>query len=317
MKTTIKTLLLVFVLALLSLAFMFYDVDLTNSYALDKRTIRLTTIFVVGISIAYSALIFQTLTGNRILTPSIMGYESVFILFQTCIVFAYGDQAYKMIGQEQNFFLAAICMLGFSMALYTLLFSNQKKGMYFLLLIGMIFSTLFLTLSQYLQILIDPNQFSVIQNYMFVSFSKMNTKLLSIAIFTLILSIAYISWNMKYLDVIALGKEHAINLGVDYQKTTRKFLLIISLLVSISTALVGPLSFLGILVCNLTYELFKTRKHQYMLPLCGLIACICLVAGQFLVEHVLQFSTTVSIIINFIGGLYFMYILWITRKRIS
>ncbi len=312
-----KFLIIVALLLLVGGSFILYGVELTNSYSIEKRSIRLLSMLVVGISVACSSIIFQTITANRILTPSIMGYEAVFILFQTLIVFLYGDKAFKVISQQENFFYAILFMLGFSLLLYFLLFGKNRRSMYYLLLTGMVLGTLFMTLSQFLHVLIDPNEFSIVQNFMFVSFAKMNTKLLSVAGITMLVALIYTGWNARYLDVMALGRDQAISLGVDYDKVVRRFLFVISLLVSVSTALVGPITFLGILVTNLTYELFRTRKHRYMLVISSLVACLTLILGQFLVEHVLQFSTTVSIIINFMGGVYFMYLLWITRKRIS
>lgn len=312
-----KFLIIVALLILVGGSFILYGVELTNSYSIEKRSIRLLSMLVVGISVASSSIIFQTITANRILTPSIMGYEAVFILFQTLIVFLYGDKAFKVISQQENFFYAILFMLGFSLLLYFLLFGKNRRSMYYLLLTGMVLGTLFMTLSQFLHVLIDPNEFSIVQNFMFVSFAKMNTKLLSVAGITMLVALIYTGWNARYLDVMALGRDQAISLGVDYDKVVRRFLFVISLLVSVSTALVGPITFLGILVTNLTYELFRTRKHRYMLVISSLVACLTLILGQFLVEHVLQFSTTVSIIINFMGGVYFMYLLWITRKRIS
>lgn len=312
-----KFLIIVALLLLVGGSFILYGVELTNSYSIEKRSIRLLSMLVVGISVACSSIIFQTITANRILTPSIMGYEAVFILFQTLIVFLYGDKAFKVISQQENFFYAILFMLGFSLLLYFLLFGKNRRSMYYLLLTGMVLGTLFMTLSQFLHVLIDPNEFSIVQNFMFVSFAKMNTKLLSVAGITMLVALIYTGWNARYLDVMALGRDQAISLGVDYDKMVRRFLFVISLLVSVSTALVGPITFLGILVTNLTYELFRTRKHRYMLVISSLVACLTLILGQFLVEHVLQFSTTVSIIINFMGGVYFMYLLWITRKRIS
>lgn len=312
-----KFLIIVALLLLVGGSFILYGVELTNSYSIEKRSIRLLSMLVVGISVACSSIIFQTITANRILTPSIMGYEAVFILFQTLIVFLYGDKAFKVISQQENFFYAILFMLGFSLLLYFLLFGKNRRSMYYLLLTGMVLGTLFMTLSQFLHVLIDPNEFSIVQNFMFVSFAKMNTKLLSVAGITMLVALIYTGWNARYLDVMALGRDQAISFGVDYDKMVRRFLFVISLLVSVSTALVGPITFLGILVTNLTYELFRTRKHRYMLVISSLVACLTLILGQFLVEHVLQFSTTVSIIINFMGGVYFMYLLWITRKRIS
>lgn len=316
MKQQYRIVILVMLLLATAVAFMLYNTGANLDYVLSRRGIRLATMVVVGVSVAFSSLIFQTITNNRILTPSMMGYESIFILIQTVIVFIYGDNSFQVISQEHNFFYAVILMLLFSVLMYFMIFGNERKNIFYLLLLGMVMGTLFMTMSHFLHILIDPNEFSLIQNFMFVSFAKMNTKLLLIASITLVLTIAYLLPALRYLDVVALGKEHAINLGIDYKKLIRRCLLAIALLVSVSTALVGPITFLGILVANLTYELFRTTKHRYMVWLCSAISCLFLVMGQFLIEHVFRFSTTVSIVINFIGGVYFLYLILRTRKSI-
>ena len=302
--------------AVLIVLFLFYDTGRNIDYVLPRRAIRLATIIVVGISVAYSSMIFQTITNNKILTPSIMGYESIFILFQTIIVFVYGDKTFQVISQTDNFFYAILLMLFFSWVMYMLIFGKGKRNIYHLLLIGLILGTLFQTLSQFMQIVIDPNEFSVIEGYMFVSFNKMNSSLLLIASVVLLGTLLLAQRYVKYLDVIALGREHAVNLGLDYNRLIKRYMLIISLLVSVSTALVGPVTFLGILVTNLTYELIPSSRHKVMIWICGLIACIALLAGQFIVEHVFNFSTTVSIVINFAGGVYFMYLILKSRKRL-
>lgn len=316
MKPGIKVTLLLAVFVVLLILFMSFNIGDNIDYVLKSRSIRLATMLVVGVSVAYASIIFQTITNNKILTPSIMGYESIFILFQTIIVFFYGDRSFQAITQEQNFFIAVALMMGFSALMYVLIFGKEKNNIFNLLLLGMVLGTLFSTTSSFLQVLIDPNQFSIIQNFMFVSFTKMNTKLLTIAGVTLAATIIYLQVNLKYLDVLALGRAHAVNLGLNYNKLVKRFMIVISLLVSISTALVGPITFLGVLIANLTYEMFSTRKHNKMVWICSLLSCLLIVAAQFLVEHVFSFSTTVSIVINFIGGIYFMYVILKSRKRI-
>lgn len=316
MKNRTKLIVLTCFLICTILLFLGYDLKGNLEYILSRRFIRLATMILVGTSVGISAIIFQTITGNRILTPSIMGYESIFILFQTLIVFFLGDSALQTISQEKNFFFAVALMLLFSLIMYLMVFHNQQRNMFHLLLIGMVMGTLFQSLSQFTHILIDPNEFSVIQNFMFVSFSKMNTKLLGIAAVTLLIALIYLWRLMPYLDVLKLGRDQAINLGIHYNRLIKQLLLLISLMVSVSTALVGPITFLGILVSNITYELLKTHKHRAMLVFCAMLSCLCLVLGQFLIEHVLKFSTTVSIVINFIGAIYFMFLLWKARKII-
>ena len=115
--------------------------------------------------------------------------------------------------------------------------------------------------------------------------------------------------DVKKLDVLALGKEQAINLGIDYDRMVRKLLIAVAILVSVSTALVGPVTFLGILVTNLAYQMIKDYRHSIVIPTSILLSLLALIGGQFLVERVFQFNTTIGVIINFVGGLYFIYIL--------
>src|SRR5690554_3443408 len=149
---------------------------------------------------------------------------------------------------------------------------------------------------------------------MFATFNKINSNLLwsSLIIMVIILIIGF--RMSKYLDVIALGRDQAINLGLNYNRVVKIFLVIIAVLVSVSTALVGPITFLGLLVTNLTYELFKTHKHKVIIAACCLMTAITLLSGQFVMERVLNLSIPVSAIINLIGGLYFMYLLLRVRK---
>lgn len=296
--------------------FMLYNTGTNLNYVIPKRFVRLGTIILVGICVGYSSLIFQTITSNRILTPSIMGYESVFILFQTVLVFLYGDKTFKVLNSSENYFVALFCMLLFSFVMYFILFKKGKNNIYHLLLTGLVLGVLFETLSKFMQIVIDPNEFSMMESYLFATFNKMNSDLLLVSAIISISTLIFAQPYLKYLNVIALGREQAINLGLNYNRLIQIYLLVISILVSASTALVGPLTFLGILVTNLTYQLFKTYKHQYTVWICGIISCVTLIIGQILVEHFFNFSTTVSIIINFIGGAYFIYlILKSTQKK--
>ena len=302
------------VLALIAL-FMFYKTGTNLEYILKRRGFKIATIMIIAFCVSYSSVIFQTLTANKILTPSIMGFEAVYLLFQTCIVFIHGDKTFKVLTRSDNFFISIALMIIFAILMYFLIFRKGKQNMFFLLLVGLILGTLFSTLSSFMQLIINPNEFSIIEGLMFATFNKINLDLFwfAVAIVLLIFLIGY--RFIKYLDVVALGRNNAINLGVNYTRVLQLFLMLISVLVAVSTALVGPITFLGILVTNLTYELFRTHKHTLLITACCLVTCVFLIGGQFLVEHLLNFSTTISIIINFIGGIYFLFLLMRTQKK--
>ncbi|APF26391.1 iron chelate uptake ABC transporter family permease subunit [Clostridium botulinum] len=299
----------VFSIALIVL-FIFTGISKGNyDYVLPRRFLKVLAISLTAGSIAFSSMIFQTITNNRILTPSVLGLDSLYMFIQTFVVFIFGANSMVVMSSNFNFLISISLMVVFSMILYKFLFKREDKNIFFLLLTGLIFGTLFQSLAAFMQTIIDPNAFLVIQDKMFASFNKVNTDVILISIIVILLVIAYIYDYVKVLDVMLLGREQAINLGVSYDKVVKKMLIVVSILVSISTALVGPITFLGLLSVNLTYEFINTYKHKYLIIGSVFISIIALVGGQFIVERFLNFGTTLSVIINFIGGIYFMYLL--------
>lgn len=278
------------------------------AYNLSKRIPKIIAMCITGGSIAFSSLLFQTITNNRILTPSILGLDSIYTFGQTICVYLFGIESIMMTNKNVNFFASVIIMLLGTLLLYKFVF---KKGgnIFVLLLVGTVVGTLFRSMSSFMQVLIDPNDFIALQSKMYASFTNINTDILTIALVLICAIFIFIYKDIKKLDVMNLGREIAINLGINHDKLSKKLLLVVAILVSISTALVGPITFLGLLVVNLSYQFFKTYKHSYLITGSVLVSIIALVGGQFIVERILNFSTTVSIIINFIGGLYFIYLL--------
>ncbi|QHA90906.1 iron chelate uptake ABC transporter family permease subunit [Bacillus sp. N1-1] len=306
---------LLFVLSLLLIsAFVLVDLGQNVGYILPRRAIKIVAIIVTGSAIAFSTVIFQTITNNRILTPSIIGLDSLYMLIQTLIIFLFGSMNILILNKNINFLLSVVLMMVFASLLFKLLFRKEGQNIYFLLLIGLIFGTLFGSLSSFMEMLIDPNEFQVVQDRMFASFNNVNTDVLLISIAAFAIVLVYAWKYIKYLDVLSLGRDHAINLGVDYDYIVKRLLIVISILVSISTALVGPITFLGLLVVNVAHEFLKTYRHSYLISGSIFISIIALVGGQLIVEHVFTFSTSISVIINFIGGVYFIYLLLKERK---
>lgn len=278
-------------------------------YALSKRIPKLVAIVLTGSAIAFSSTVFQTITNNRILTPSVLGLDSLYVFIQTFIVFAFGSTTLANLGRNFNFIISVVLMILFSMILFQTFFKKGKKNIFFLLLFGMILGTFFQSLSTFMQVLIDPNEFFVVQNKMFVSFNNINTELVWLAFIGILAVSIYTLKYLKDLDVLSLGRENAINLGVQYNKVVKTMLVIISILVSISTALVGPITFLGLLVANISREFLKTYKHKYLITGAMLISSIALVGGQLIAERVMNFNTPINVIINLVGGIYFIYLI--------
>lgn len=290
--------------------FMTYDLKGSLDYALELRGRKVIGMAVVGFAVAYSSVLFHTATHNRILTPSLMGFDSLYVLIQTLAAYFLGTATFLQIDVRLRFGIEVLAMLAFAALLYRWLLARERQDIYVLVLVGIVIGTMFTSLTELVMRMIDPNEFSRLQDRLFADFSTVNQDLLAVSLVSVIVVTA-ISWPMlNRLDVVALGQDHATNLGVDHQRLVSLALLVVAVLVSLSTALVGPVAFLGLLVANLAYQVLGTFRHRYTVPAAGFLGMIALIGGQFVLQEFLEFQTRLSIIISFAGGIYFIYLLY-------
>lgn len=316
MKNNKKLIILSIVAVALIGLFLTIGVNSANyQYAMYRRIPKVIAMVLTGAAIGFSSLIFQTVTNNRILTPSILGLDSLYVLLQTTVVFLLGSSSVLITNGNINFIITIVVMIAFSAVLYKFVFRKGTKNIFTILLIGVICGTLFESLTNFMQVLIDPTEFLTVQDKMMASFNNVNTDIMLLASIVIIISIAYCYDIVKVLDVMSLGRDEAISLGVDYDKMSKKILVIVVILTSVSTALVGPITFLGLLVVNIARQMINTYKHEVLGLATIIISVIALVGGQLIVEQLLDFGTSVSVIINFIGGIYFIYLVMKERSR--
>jgi len=311
----IKLIVLAIIAILLITIFMLIKVSSNNwEYVIPRRAIKIVAILLTGGCIAFTSMVFQTITNNRILTPSILGLDSLYLFIQTAVVFLFGSSTMTMMNSNINFLVSVALMVLFSSILYKLFFNREDQNILLLLLIGIVMGSFFSSVSSFMQVLIDPNEFLIIQDKMFASFNNINTNILTISLIIVAVVSIYVTRYSRFFDVMSLGRDQAINLGIDYEKVVRNMLIVVSILVSVATALVGPITFLGLLVVNLAREFLKTYKHSTLITGSILLSIISLVGGLLIVERVFTFSTTISVIINFVGGVYFIYLLLKERR---
>ncbi|MGX9700129.1 iron chelate uptake ABC transporter family permease subunit [Janthinobacterium lividum] len=297
----------------LALAFLFIGANLDFDYVIPKRLSRLAAIVIGGVCVAVSSIVFQTIAGNRILTPAVMGYETVYLLLQSLLILAMGMHSVVLLGQNGNFVLSIALMLAYSWAIHYWLFRDGKNNVYFLLLLGFVLTMVIGTLTQFIQLRISPGEFAILQGFSQASFNKgQPAQLLYSALLVGAACVAVVK-TLPALDVLALGREQAISLGIDYRRMVRLQLALIAVLVAVSTSLLGPTAFMGIFVANTTYALARTARHRVTLPLGCAIAIAIFLAAQLLVEHVFNYRTTVGILVNLVCGAYFLALMVRTR----
>lgn len=278
-------------------------------YQFFSRLRKLSLMLLVGAAIASSVVIFQAITNNRLLTPSIIGLDAIYMFVKVLVVFVFGVQSVLVTNTYYSFAITLIVMIAFSLILFQGIFSMANVSVYFILLIGVVLGTFFRSLTGFLELIINPEDFLAVQSSMFANFDASNSKLMLLCTVILIILVLITVLFLPYLDVLLLGRSQAINLGISYQTMTRLLLILVAILVSVSTALVGPITFLGLLTVNLAREMLHTFKHKYILPATICISWLSLFIAQGVVENLFEATTQVSIIIDLVGGSYFIYLL--------
>lgn len=278
-------------------------------FILPFRGTKLAALVLVAIAISTSTVLFQTIARNRILTPSIMGFDALYVLVVTIAVFVMGAQNYMAVSSSTQFFVSLSIMVGISLLLFGTLLLQQREDIVRLILTGIVLAVLFRSLTSFVVRMIDPNEFSVIQIASYANFNQIETDLLGISAVICLIVLGLV-WGARHrLDVLALGREATINLGENPRQGALQLFVLITILVSVSTAFVGPIAFLGLLVVSLAHALTPTAHHGILLLSAALISAITLVGGQFVLERLLALSTPLAVVIDAVGGVFFLVLI--------
>lgn len=279
------------------------------AFSLEFRGRKLLGMVLVGWATGVATVAFQTVINNRILTPSVMGLDALYAFVQTFLLFQLGSTIASQLGPIPMFGINLLVMMGFGVALAGLLV-GRRTSVHLLVLIGIVLGTLLRSLQSLLTRVMDPTAFLMLQGNLFASFNTIHPELLGVAAVLILAGSAWL-WHRRHeLDVMTLGPDAAQGLGVNPPRMVREVLLVAVLLVSASTALVGPITFLGLIVANVAYLVSASGKHTWTMPIAGLLAVAMLVGGQAVLEQVFGLSTVLSVIIEFGGGLVFI---WLVR----
>ncbi|WP_302952055.1 iron chelate uptake ABC transporter family permease subunit [Holdemania filiformis] len=279
-------------------------------FAMRLRVPKLLVMLVTAFCIGGASIVFQTLIQNTIVTPCLLGMNSLYALIHTTVVFFLGSGSLIARHPQLSFLVDLTIMGAAAILIYGTLFKKMKHQILYVLLAGTVMSTFFSSMQTTLTRIMDPNEYDALLGSLVASFSNVNSSLLAISAVLIGVVIFALRKELKLLDVIALGKNQAINLGVDVDKTIRRLLLGVTVLIAIATALVGPISFLGLLIANLSRQLFKTYKHTWLIFGSAVLGMIVLVGGQLVVEHGFSYSIPISVLITIGGGLYFLILLF-------
>lgn len=275
----------------------------------QRRADALIAMAIVAVCQAMATVSFHTVTNNRILTPSIMGFESLYVAINTATIFFLGASGLNDARTVPTFLMQMAVMVGLSLVLYSWLLTNRKQNMHAMLLVGVVIGGGLGSLSTFMQRMLTPSEFDILTARLFGSVNNAESEYYPIAIPIVAIATTLLVLNARKLNVISLGADVSTNLGVNHKAHAIYTLVLVSLLMATTTALVGPMTFLGFLVATLAYQFADTYDHRYIFPMAVGLAFLVLIAAYFLMQHVFSAQGVVSIIIELVGGSVFLFVI--------
>ena len=282
-------------------------------YILSRRIPTLIVMLIAAFSIGSASIIFQSIINNRIVTPCLLGMNSMYTLVHTAIVFVVGSGSIIATNSNLSFAVDLVVMGVTATFLYSYMFRKTGNNVLYVLLIGTVLSSFFGSIQSTMIRVMDPNEYDALLTTLVADFSNINAEVIVFSLVLLAALVMFLWEDLKLLDVITLGKAQAINLGVDYDRTVRRLLLGVVLCIAIATAMVGPISFLGLIIANLSRQMLKTHRHTHLITGAALVGMIAMIAGQLISQHIFSYAVPISTFITIGGGIYFLYLL-LTKK---
>ena len=278
-----KLFLMLLLVAVAAAAYLTVDVSFSNErlfrYAMKIRIPKLIVMLITAFAIGGASIVFQSIINNTIVTPCLLGMNSLYTLIHTAVVFVAGSGSFLVVNANVSFAVDLTLMGIAATVIYSYLFKKTKNNILYVLLIGTVLTSFFGSIQSTLIRVMDPNEYDSLLATLVASFSNVNSEIILFSLVLLGMIIFWLRRELALLDVLTLGRDQAINLGVDYDRAIRKLLLGVALCIAVATAMVGPISFLGLIIANLSRQLMRTYRHSQLILGSALFGMIVLVGG--------------------------------------
>ena len=233
-RANVRKLIIMAVLVLLAAAaYMLVEVNFGSEklflYAMKIRTPKLIAMLITAFAIGGASIVFQSIINNTIVTPCLLGMNSLYTLIHTAGVFAAGSGSLLAMNSNLAFAVDLLLMGIAATVIYSYLFKKTNHNVLYVLLIGTVLTSFFGSIQTTLTRVMDPNEYDTLLATLVASFSNINSEIIAFSLVVLAAVIFALRKELALLDVLTLGKDQATNLGVDYDRCIRRLLLGVTL----------------------------------------------------------------------------------------
>ena len=277
----------------------------------DLRLPRILVGILVGVSLAISGAILQGVTRNDLVDSGILGINSGSALFVVVYIFLMNGNVYEGISDLTIFTMPLVALSGAIFGAFLIYLLSYKNGINSsrLLLIGIGINIAFTSLLIIFQLKFTTQEFNRVMAWTNGSIWGSSWKHV-LALLPFVVVLVFLSiYNHRYLDVLNLGDELSIGLGVNVERERRKLLTYSVILAGVSTAFAGSISFLGLIAPHIARKLVGP-EHKRLIPTSALVGALILLIGDTIARNLIApMEIPVGIVISVIGVPYFIYLI--------
>ncbi|VBB48300.1 Transport system permease protein [uncultured Paludibacter sp.] len=284
--------------------------QINSEILLNFRLPKAITAILAGASLSVAGLMMQTLFRNPLADPYILGVSSGASLGVALAMMSAGMLPFAFGTNSGVIILAAIIGAALVMLL-VMAVSFKIQNTVSLLIVGIMFGTIASAIVSVLQYFSNPDAIKLFIMWNLGSLSSVTWQQLYYLIPIIFAGIFLTFYLQKKLDALLLGESYASGLGISVVQTRVFIVIATGLLAGAITAFTGPIAFVGIAVPHIARGIFRTSKHQLLIP-----ASILIGAVLILVCDIISQIPTYTLPINTISSLFGApIIIWIILKR--
>lgn len=272
-----------------------------------SRLPRTLTIVLTASSLSIAGLVMQAINRNNFVSPSLIGTTNASILAMLLI---------HLFIPIKNFYVYFFIVFTFTLLttiIFTVMVNKVKfKDVVYVPLLGMMFSLIIGSINGFIANVFSAESIlSIIGVGSFTNTLIGGYEVIYIVLVPLILIYLYVT---KF-NVVALGKDMATNLGINYGRVVVLGLILISVISATNFIAVGPLPFLGLVVPNLV-KLFYGDNLKYNFWDVTLVGSILVLASDILARVMMPllgiglYELPVVFILGVVGALIFLYLIF-------
>ncbi|TQR32427.1 iron ABC transporter [Campylobacter sp. MIT 99-7217] len=270
----------------------------------ESRLPRIIMAILIGMLLASSGSVTQTVFANPIADPYIIGIASA-ATFGAVVAYMFKipDYYFGIFG--------FVCCCVFSLGIFKI---SKRASIATLLIIGIAVSSFLGAITSLCIYFIGEDSFRIVTWLMGYLGLASWDKVLIISL-PLIFCLLYFYFHKNELNIILSGDEEARNLGVDAEKLKINLLIVSSFAVAFAVAFSGLIGFVGLVIPHIIRLMLRNYNNAIVLPLCTLLGGLFLLLCDTLARTIIApVELPIGILTAFFGAPVFLYLALKVRR---